>query len=84
MKKEYKKPMIMVENFLLSECIASCDPSFTNNMNVDNFIADITGFTGYFTGTGEGCYREVEPGKDYEFNDIILCYHTSSNVVFSS
>ena len=47
MKKFYEKPVIMVENFTLSENIASCDPSFSNNM--ESVIEDVKGFTGYFT-----------------------------------
>ena len=35
MKKTYVKPEVMVENFVLSDYIASCDPSFGNNMNLD-------------------------------------------------
>ena len=37
MKKCYEKPAVMIENFVLSENIASCDPSFSNNM--DSIIA---------------------------------------------
>ena len=49
MKKTYVKPEVMVENFVLSDYIASCDPSFGNNMNLDNWINDIKGFFGLFT-----------------------------------
>ena len=47
MKNLYEKPAVLVENFTLSENIASCDPSFSNNM--DSIIEDVKGFTGYFT-----------------------------------
>ena len=80
MKKRYEKPAVMVENFMLSENIASCDPSFSNNM--DSLIEDVKGFTGYFT-NGYGCESMAEPGIDYGL-DQKICYHTSSAVVFSS
>lgn len=83
MKKSYNKPTIMVENFMLSECIASCDPSFSNNMSIDNLINDIKIFTGYFNET-YGCGNQVPSGEDIEFAGTSLCYHTSSSVVFSS
>lgn len=83
MKKEYKKPIIMVENFLLSECIASCGEAFGNNMDVDGFIEQVKGFTGYFT-LDDGCTEIVVAGQDYTLLGQTLCYHTSSNVVFSS
>ena len=34
MKKTYKKPLLLIENFKLSENIAACDPSFGNNSNI--------------------------------------------------
>ena len=83
MKKSYNKPTIMVENFMLSECIASCDPSFSNNMNIDDLIKDVNEFTGYFN-EAYRCGTEVPSGVDIEFAGISLCYHTSSSVVFSS
>ena len=81
MKNAYTKPEIAVENFMLSEYIASCDPSFGNNMDVS--IEDwINGF-GLFTSDGE-CSMIVPPGQDIDLGGIKICYHTSSNVVFSS
>lgn len=82
MKRKYKKPVIMVENFILSESIASCGDTFGNNMDVDEFLKDVEGFTGYFA--ENNCRNAAEPDKDYTFEGITLCYHTSSNVVFSS
>ena len=83
MKKVYAKPIIVIEDFLVSEYIASCDPSFTNNMDVDNIIAAVQGFTGYFTSNYD-CRNMAEEGIDYEILGTKLCYHTSSAVVFSS
>lgn len=84
MKKLYEKPAMMVENFALSENIASCDPSFSNNMNVNDLIADVQGFTGYFT-SATSCTKLATEGVDYMSpSGQKLCYHTSSAVVFSS
>lgn len=82
MKKVYEKPLVLIENFVLSENIASCSPSFSNNMNVSDLISEVQGFTGYFT---EGCAKQAEAGVDYVTpNGLKLCYHTSTQVVFSS
>ena len=80
MKNLYEKPAVMIENFVLSENIASCDPSFSNNM--DSIIEDVKGFTGYFT-SEYSCSNMAEPGIDYGI-DQKICYHTSSAVIFSS
>lgn len=80
MKNLYEKPAVLVENFTLSENIASCDPSFSNNM--DSIIEDVKGFTGYFT-SEYSCSNMAEPGIDYGI-DQKICYHTSSAVIFSS
>ena len=80
MKNLYEKPAVLVENFTLSENIASCDPSFSNNM--DSIIEDVKGFTGYFT-SEYSCSNMAEPGIDYGI-DQKICYHTSSAVIFFS
>lgn len=83
MKNLYEKPTVMVENFTLSENIASCDPSFSNNM-ADSIINDVKEFTGYFTGD-YNCANMVDPNIDYMTpSGQKLCYHTSSAVIFSS
>lgn len=84
MKKIYVKPAIEIEDFLLSEYIASCDPSFSNNMDVDDIMGAVQGFTGYFT-QAMGCRNIAQSGVDYiSPNGTKLCYHTNSAVVFSS
>ena len=83
MKKTYVKPEVMVENFVLSDYIASCDPSFGNNMNLDNWINDIKGFFGLFT-SDYACGITPDTGVDMDLGGISLCYHTSTNVIFSS
>lgn len=81
MKKAYVKPEIMVENFMLSEYIASCSPEFGNNLDV--LIEDLKGFFGVFNSSYD-CSREPTPGVDMSLGGTSLCYHTSTNVVFSS
>lgn len=84
MKKSYSKPVIMVENFMLSEYIASCDPKFSNNYDIDNLMQDLKGFTGYFN-DAYGCSKKASSGQTYTLPDgTSLCYHTSASVVFSS
>ena len=84
MKKSYIKPELAVEDFLVSEYIASCHPSFANNMDVDKIIADVQGFTGYFT-SKYNCANLAQEGFDYMTqNGAKLCYHTYSAVIFSS
>lgn len=81
MKKAYMKPKIAVENFMLSEYIASCDPSFGNN--VDDVIQALKGFFGIFN-TEYSCMEMAQPGEEYPFGGQSICYHTSTRVVFSS
>lgn len=84
MKRIYEKPVVLVENFALSENIASCDPNFSNGMDVDKLISDVNGFTGYFTDV-KVCDNIAKPGDDYTIsNELKLCYHTNTAVVFSS
>lgn len=84
MKKIYEKPAIMVENFMLSEYIASCDQSFSNNMDLDNWLNDLKGAFGVFNGEYQ-CQRKPTPGADYDLGGgVMICYHTATRVVFSS
>ncbi len=75
MKNLYEKPAVMIENFTLSENIASCDPSFSNNM--ESIIEDVKGFTGYFTGQYSCSNMAGAWLIDYGI-DQKICYHTSS------
>lgn len=84
MKKKYEKPLIAVENYVLSQAIASCEIKigFVNSTCVLNDVDAPDGckslaVIGYFTGV---C--ELQPiGMDP--NDGI-CYHTSANAMFQS
>lgn len=86
MKKKYEKPLIAVENYVLSQAIASCSTRIGFNSSAcvlddedapDGFrnLANI----GYFTADGK-CYFEpvIEDVRDN------ICYHTSANAMFHS
>ncbi len=82
MKKQYQKPQFMIENFMLSENIASCSEQFGNNMD---WLEAFNHFWGYIAdGTGLTCNQTPPDGQDFDFNGQKLSYHTSSRNVFSS
>ena len=86
MKKQYEKPMIAVEQYVLSQTIASCatkigflssdcvkkDPDATDQMR------DLA-YSGFFTDS-INC-EDYPVGMD-EFDSI--CYHTNTNAAFNS
>lgn len=89
MKKTYKKPLLLIENFKLSENIAACDPSFGNNSNITlEDIEKAYNVLGYFA--NDTCKKgepiENEPVKVFNgMTQIQLCYHGSTGLnVFSS
>ena len=89
MKKTYKKPLLLIENFKLSENIAACDPSFGNNSNITlEDIEEAYKVLGYFANGActKGEPIENQPVKVYNgMNQIQLCYHGSTGLnVFSS
>lgn len=80
MKRVYKKPMILQENFVLSENIAACDAAFGNGTNIS--IDDLK-FAGYLT--DNSCRTVLTEMYEFTYNGLQLCYHTSTGVnVFSS
>lgn len=89
MKKPYQKPQLCVENFLLSEMIASCAYRITvqttdncaTNISEDILMAGWKEL-GLFT---TGCQDVVQEGQDLIWSGTKLCYHTSQGTsVFSS
>ena len=56
-RQTYKKPLLVIENFKLSENIAACDPSFGNNSNITlEDIQKAYNVLGYFAdGVCENC-----------------------------
>ncbi len=82
MKKIYKKPCVIIEDFTLSEHIAGCSLEYANGMKVS---VDDLRFAKYFT-KEEGCQKPLTDGSEIIYNGTQLCYHTSASaqVVFSS
>lgn len=82
MKKIYEKPMLVIENFMVSQHIAACSPSYANNIQ---FVQDDLRFAGYFT-TDEACGKALVSGSTIIYNGTQVCYHTSVDnaTIFSS
>lgn len=86
MKKKYEKPLIAVENYVLSQAIASCSTRIGFNSSACVFddedapagFRNLAGI-GYFTADGK-CY--LEPKITDMFDSI--CYHTSADAMFHS
>lgn len=82
MKKTYKKPCVIIEDFTLSEHIAGCSLVSANGMTLS---VDDLKFAHYLT-EDENCERPLADGSEFIYNGTRLCYHTSASaqVVFSS
>lgn len=86
MKKKYEKPLIAVENYVLSQAIASCStrigfnssPCVFDDEDAPDGFRNLAGI-GYFTADGK-CY--FKPKITDMFDSI--CYHTSANPMFQS
>lgn len=86
MKKKYKKPELLIENFILSDYVASCGVivTFSQSGNcgkpsgVDPNFWDM----GLFSG-GNGCSMNIE---NADGGTVGVCYHNSaeSMMVFTS
>lgn len=90
MKKTYQKPEVCVENFLLSEMIASCDYRITaqtssncaTNVDEDTLM---NGWKALGLFSDGSCTDQVGYGDELIWEGTKLCYHTSSSTnVFSS
>lgn len=92
MKKQYVSPVIEVEQFVLTQAIASCHQSLIVPSQDTNCIFEINSSleavdtlkdfaaAGYFWEGFTGC-------EDWSLNvdsDDGICYHTSMNLLFSS
>ena len=84
--KKYEKPLIAVENYVLSQAIASCEIKigFVNSACVLNDVDAPDGCKrlagiGYFTADGKCTYQ---PNITDVYDNI--CYHTSANAMFQS
>ena len=84
MKKKYEKPLIAVENSVLSQAIASCSTRIGFNSSACVFD-DEDAPDGFRNLAHIGCFTEVckfQP-EITDPNDGI-CYHTSANAMFQS
>ena len=90
MKRSYQKPEICIENFLLSEMIASCEYRITmqTSGNCATNVSEDTILSGWkelglFDDTS--CMDLVPDGMGFEWAGTKLCYHTSMGYsVFAS
>ena len=87
MKKLYVKPQVAIEDFILSENIASCTEkiNLTTSQgcgNNANWAEEVNKSFGYFgDGTGLSCNSGLTEGFSWNGS----CYHTSTGIkVFSS
>lgn len=94
MKKIYTKPMVAIENFTLTERIASCDAAQVvfdtgsgcgNNISTDweIWVQIANQREGWFS-AGPVCKVIPDIGSSFGEDDLKLCYHTSNNSVFGS
>lgn len=88
MKKKYEKPLIAVENYVLTQTIADCGVKigFADRYCVIDDNDAPRGFRdlasiGYFTASGSGCF--FEPSSNQDGYDKI-CYHTQAAMLFTS
>lgn len=85
MKKTYEKPMVAIENFILSQAISACETIKINHGSAACVLQDpdsgkwmlTFAIQGYFI---DGCKPSAEGMTD---NDGI-CYHTSISSAFTS
>lgn len=78
MKKVYKKPMFLVENFLLSDYVAACTYDINFSSTDCNNVYDSEGNVFFWLTNGifaDGC------GIHYSETDISeeICYHTPTS-----
>ena len=86
-KKQYIKPALLVENFLLSEAIANCGVNInaTTVGCLDDAIREEGGdiWPGFTDNTFVSELSCIEEGTEGDiFNGI--CYHTTSDLIFGS
>ena len=86
MKKQYVKPMIAVEQYVLSQTIASCATKIgflssdcvKNDIDATNQMKDLA-WSGYFVDSNNCEISSV--GMDVLDG---ICYHTNANAAFNS
>ena len=79
MKREYTKPQVIVEDYCLSESVATCEAitvsEYNNNIDIDQAWEILTGpFFGLFNA---GCVSDASQADSSVFAGLGVCYHTS-------
>lgn len=72
MKKKYVKPELIVEEFVLSTAIASCDFKYTNSQDMGCAAIGKGDYSGWTIFNGEPCNVPPEVIED-------LCYQTGED-----
>lgn len=82
MKKIYEKPLLAIENFMVSQHIAACTEAYANNIEI---VKKDLMFLGYFSAE-DNCGNTLLPGTIIQYDGVDLCYHTSvaTATLFSS
>lgn len=84
MKKIYEKPLIAIENYVLSQTIASCETKIGFS-NSDCVSADDDAPDGFRNLAGSGFFTgECTYEPDVEDPNDSICYHTSASLMFTS
>lgn len=97
MKKEYKKPQLMVENFMVSDFIAACADmlTFADNSqcqgysvsdDLQQFLDGLKYGLGYFTDAQTGCAEFMTQDEFFDAFGGEVCKHnpTGGYQVFAS
>lgn len=84
-KKQYEKPAMIVENYVLTQSIAACDIKigFTDSNCVKNdpdATPEMKSLAWNFWFVSGSCAKAVVGGSDEDG----ICYHTNTNAAFNS
>lgn len=84
MKKKYEKPLIAVENYMLTQAIASCETKigFLDSACVIDDVSAPDGFRNLAYGGMFTDQCDYAPKIGDKFDNI--CYHTSAAPMFNS
>ena len=80
MKREYTKPQVIVEDYCLSESVATCEEitvsQYDNNININQAWEILRGsFFGLFN--AGSCASDASQADSSIFAGLGVCYHTS-------
>ena len=82
MKREYTKPQVIVEDYCLSESVATCEEitvsQYNNNININQAWEILTDPNGFFKLFNAGsCASDASQADSSVFAGLGVCYHTS-------